>query len=78
MRKGWPSFLAYVLVVQEEELRPEDVPIVRDYSDVFPKEISGLPLDREMGFTIELLPGIAPISQALYRMAPRELSELIE
>ncbi|KAL5570456.1 hypothetical protein UlMin_027031 [Ulmus minor] len=54
----------------------EDVPIVRDFADVFPEELPGLPPDREIQFEIELLPGIAPISKAPYRMAPAELKEL--
>ncbi|KAA0063211.1 hypothetical protein E6C27_scaffold205G00190 [Cucumis melo var. makuwa] len=43
---------------------------------VFRDDLSGLPPDREIEFTIELLPGTAPISQAPYRMAPSELKEL--
>ena len=54
----------------------EDVPIVRDFVDVFPEELPGLPRDREIQFEIELLPGTAPISKAPYRMAPAELKEL--
>ena len=54
----------------------EDVPIVRDFIDVFPEELPGLPPDREIQFEIELLPGTAPISKAPYRMAPAELKEL--
>ncbi|KAL5570666.1 hypothetical protein UlMin_027241 [Ulmus minor] len=54
----------------------EDVPIVRDFVDVFPEELPGLPPDREIQFEIELLPGTAPISKAPYRMAPAELKEL--
>ncbi|KAL5554147.1 hypothetical protein UlMin_041548 [Ulmus minor] len=54
----------------------EDVPIVRDFVDVFPEELPGLPPNREIQFEIELLPGTAPISKAPYRMAPAELKEL--
>ncbi|KAL5578375.1 hypothetical protein UlMin_020074 [Ulmus minor] len=54
----------------------EDVPIVRDFADVFPEELPGLPPDREIQFEIELLPGTAPISKSPYRMAPAELKEL--
>ncbi|KAA0037571.1 ty3-gypsy retrotransposon protein [Cucumis melo var. makuwa] len=43
---------------------------------VFRDDLSGLPPDREIEFTIELLPGTTPISQAPYRMAPSELEEL--
>ena len=57
-------------------MRPEDVPIVRDFLEVFPEELPGLPPDREIEFVIELLSGTAPISKAPYRMAPAELKEL--
>ncbi|KAL0539688.1 hypothetical protein IC582_023904 [Cucumis melo] len=76
LRKGCTTFLAHIIVVQREKLKPEDVPVVKEFLDVFPDELSGLPPDREIEFTIELLPGTAPISQAPYRMAPSELKEL--
>ena len=47
-----------------------------EFPDVFPEEIPGFPPAREIDFTIELLPGTAPISKAPYRMAPAELKEL--
>ncbi|XP_058216665.1 uncharacterized protein LOC131327526 [Rhododendron vialii] len=50
--------------------------VVREYEDVFPEELPGLPPPRELDFTIELQPGTAPISMAPYRMAPAELREL--
>ncbi|TYJ96613.1 Retrotransposable element Tf2 [Cucumis melo var. makuwa] len=76
LRKGCTTFLAHIVVVQREKLKPEDVPIVKEFLEVFPDDLSGLPPDREIEFTIELLPGTAPISQASYRMAPSELKEL--
>ncbi|KAA0046947.1 ty3-gypsy retrotransposon protein [Cucumis melo var. makuwa] len=51
-------------------------PVVRDYSDVFPEELRGLPPHKEIEFAIELEPGTVPISRAPYRMAPAELKEL--
>ena len=54
----------------------ENIPVVREFPDVFPEEIPGLPPVREVEFTIELMPGTAPISIALYRMALAELGEL--
>ncbi|KAL0540162.1 hypothetical protein IC582_024392 [Cucumis melo] len=74
--EGCTTFLAHIVVVQREKLKPEDVPVVKEFLDVFPDDLSGLPPNREIEFTIELLPGIAPISQAPYRMAPSELKEL--
>jgi hypothetical protein len=44
--------------------------------DVFPDELTGLPLDRDVEFVIELQPGTAPISKRSYRMPPKELVEL--
>ncbi|KAA0066851.1 reverse transcriptase [Cucumis melo var. makuwa] len=76
LRKGCTVFLAPVVEVQEEKLKPEDVPVVNEYLDAFPTDLSGLPPDREVEFTIELLLGTTPISQAPYRMAPSKLKEL--
>ncbi|XP_020547590.1 uncharacterized protein LOC110011577 [Sesamum indicum] len=53
-----------------------DVPVVREFHDVFPDELPGLPPHREVDFEIDTILGAAPISIALYRMAPSELKEL--
>ncbi|TYK30559.1 Transposon Ty3-G Gag-Pol polyprotein [Cucumis melo var. makuwa] len=76
LRKGCIAFLAHIVVVQREKLKLEDVPVVKEFLDVFPDDLSGLPPDREIEFTIELLPGTTPISQAPYRMSPSELKDL--
>ncbi|TYK22548.1 retrotransposon protein, putative, Ty3-gypsy subclass [Cucumis melo var. makuwa] len=76
LRKGCKTFLAHIVVVQREKLKPEDVPVVKEFLDVFPADLSGFPPDREIEFTIELLPGTTPISPAPYRMAPSKLKEL--
>ncbi|KAL4013991.1 hypothetical protein IC575_026176 [Cucumis melo] len=76
LRKGCTVFLGHVVEVQKEKLKPEDVSVVNEYLDVFPADLSSLPPDREVEFTIELLPGTTPISQAPYRMASSELKEL--
>jgi hypothetical protein len=54
----------------------ERISVVRDYPDVFPDELPGMPPDRDIEFAIELQPGIAPISKRPYRMPPAELAEL--
>ncbi|XP_074351486.1 uncharacterized protein LOC141690600 [Apium graveolens] len=56
----------------------EDYPVVKDYTDVFPDELPGLPPHREVEVTIELIPGAEPISKAPYRMASLELQKLKE
>nr|GEV66146.1 retrotransposon protein, putative, Ty3-gypsy subclass [Tanacetum cinerariifolium] len=56
----------------------ETHPIVRDFSDVFLEELPGIPPEREVEFSIELILGTQPISKAPYRIAPIELKELKE
>ena len=53
-----------------------NLPVVREFLEVFPKDISGLPPEREIEFSIDLVPGAGPISIAPYRMSPIELAEL--
>jgi hypothetical protein len=54
----------------------ERIPVVRDYPDVFPNELPGMPPDRDIEFAIELQPGTAPISKRPYMMPQAELAEL--
>jgi hypothetical protein len=49
----------------------EDIPVVCEFPDVFPDDLPGLPLDREVEFKIELILGTTPISQRPYRMPPQ-------
>ena len=52
------------------------MPVVREFLDVFLKDLSGLPLNKELEFEIELLSGSAPIFIPPYRMAPAELKKI--
>ena len=54
----------------------EDVPVVKDYPDVFPEELPGMPPDRDVEFLIDLLPGTGPIAKRPYKMDVDELKEL--
>ena len=54
----------------------ENIPIIRDYPDVFPEDLLGFPPEREVEFTIDLAPGTTPISNSPYRIAPMELKDL--
>ena len=56
--------------------RLESLPVVCEYPDVFPEDLPGMPPDRDVEFSIELIPGTAPISKRPYRMPPAELAEL--
>ncbi|KAA3466361.1 DNA/RNA polymerases superfamily protein [Gossypium australe] len=76
MRKGYESYLTFVLNTQESKVKIESMPVVCEHLDVFPEELPGLPPTREVEFCIELVPGTTPISIVSYRMALMELKEL--
>ncbi|GJX71422.1 putative reverse transcriptase domain-containing protein [Tanacetum coccineum] len=82
MQKGFPIFLAHVTAKEvedkSEKKRLEDVPIVRDFPEVFPEDLPGLPPTRQVEFQIDLVPGAAPVVRAPYRLAPSEMKELSE
>ncbi|KAL5570640.1 hypothetical protein UlMin_027215 [Ulmus minor] len=79
LSNGCVGYLVHVVdTTIDTILKPEDVHVVRNFLEVFPEDLPGLPPDREIEFEIELLPGTSPISKAPYRMAPTELKELKE
>ncbi|GJY83655.1 putative reverse transcriptase domain-containing protein [Tanacetum coccineum] len=61
---------------ESKEKRLEDVPTVRDFPEVFPEDLPGLPPVRQVEFQIDLIPGAAPVARALYRLAWSEMVEL--
>ncbi|GJT63875.1 hypothetical protein Tco_1015355 [Tanacetum coccineum] len=63
--------------VVAEKKRLEDVPIVKDFPDVFPEDLPGLPPTRQVEFQIDLVPGAAPVARAPYRLAPSEMKEFV-
>ncbi|GJX74856.1 putative reverse transcriptase domain-containing protein [Tanacetum coccineum] len=82
MLKGCQAFLAHVTTSEVEDMsekkRLEDVPIVRDFLEVFLEDLPGLPSTRQVEFQIDLVPGAAPVARAPYRLAPFEMKELSE
>ncbi|GKA33851.1 putative reverse transcriptase domain-containing protein [Tanacetum coccineum] len=80
IKRGCLIFLAQVTKKETEdkpeEKRLEDVTTVRDFSEVFPEDLPGLPPTRQVEFQIDLVPGAAPVARASYRLAPSELQEL--
>ncbi|GJR21003.1 putative reverse transcriptase domain-containing protein [Tanacetum coccineum] len=66
------------LTIKSGEKRLEDVPIVRDFPEVFPEDLPGLPPTRQVEFQIDLMPGAAPIARAPYQLAPSKMKELID
>ncbi|GJZ90745.1 putative reverse transcriptase domain-containing protein [Tanacetum coccineum] len=80
MEKGCQVFLAQVTKketeVKSKEKRLEDVPIVQKFPEVFPEDLPGLPPARQVEFQIDLVPGVAPVARAPYRLALSEMQEL--
>nr|GEV19223.1 hypothetical protein [Tanacetum cinerariifolium] len=63
---------------KSEGKRLEDVLIVRDFPEVFLEDLPGIPPTRQVEFQIDLVPGVAPVARASYRLAPYETKELVE
>ncbi|GJU82337.1 putative reverse transcriptase domain-containing protein [Tanacetum coccineum] len=80
IEKGCQLFLAQVMVKETEdkskEKRLEDVPTVRDFPEVFPEDLPGLPPTRQVEFQISLVLGAALVARTSYRLAPSEMEEL--
>ncbi|KAA3465928.1 Retrotransposon-like protein [Gossypium australe] len=68
--------LAYIIDIHRSRSEINQVPIVREFLDMFPEELPGMPPKREIEFLIELEPETVLISCTLYRMASLELKEL--
>ncbi|XP_076953963.1 uncharacterized protein LOC143628201 [Bidens hawaiensis] len=75
LSKGFLAFMAYV-TTELELKKMEEVSIVSEFKYVFPDELPGIPLDREIEFRIDLIPGTTPIAKSPYRLAPTEMREL--
>ncbi|GKA71481.1 hypothetical protein Tco_0777620 [Tanacetum coccineum] len=80
MLKGCQVFLAHVTTKETEDesekKRLEDVPIIQNFPEVFPKDLSSLPPTRQVEFQIDLIPGVAPVARAPYRLTPSKMKEL--
>ena len=57
LRKSYQGYLAYSIEVRDCGSRLEDISVVREFLNVFPEDLPGIPLDREIDFQIELAPG---------------------
>ncbi|GJY94401.1 hypothetical protein Tco_0510762 [Tanacetum coccineum] len=70
------TLIIRVMEKKSDEKRPEDILIVREFPKVFPKDLPGLPLVRQVEFQIDLILGAAPVARAPYRLASSEMQEL--
>jgi hypothetical protein len=76
LRKGHESFLLYV-IIENEEKKIKDVPVVAEFEDVFLEDLPGLPPPRQVKFRIDLQPGTTPTAKAPYQLASSEMQELM-
>ena len=75
LREDAQVYMILASMSVETKTPVSDIPLVREFPEVF-EEVSGLPPEREVEFSIDLVPGTGPISIAPYMMSPVELSEL--
>ncbi|GJV85572.1 hypothetical protein Tco_1525470 [Tanacetum coccineum] len=61
---------------KSDEKRLEDIPVVKEFPEVFPEDLPGLPPVCQVEFQIDLIPGATPVARAPYRLAPSEMQEL--
>nr|GEX41735.1 putative reverse transcriptase domain-containing protein [Tanacetum cinerariifolium] len=76
VERGCDLFLTHVTERKLKEKRMEDVLVIRDFHEVFPKELPRLPPQRQVEFQIDLVPGAALVTRAPYRLALSEMKEL--
>ena len=76
LRKGCEAFLALIIDSEREQLNFKNNLVIREFPDVFSEELPGVPPEREVDISIEVVRGTTPISRAPYRMAPTALKEL--
>ncbi|GKF49005.1 hypothetical protein Tco_0142256, partial [Tanacetum coccineum] len=65
-----------LMSAKAKEKKREEVVVVKDFPEVFPDDLSGLPPSREIEFHIELVLGEMPVAKSPYRLAPSEMEEL--
>ncbi|GKC14060.1 putative reverse transcriptase domain-containing protein [Tanacetum coccineum] len=70
------TLIIRVMEKKSDEKRLEDIPVVREFPEVFPEDLPGLPPVRQVEFQIDLIPRATLVAQAPYRLAPSEMQEL--
>ncbi|KAI3815634.1 hypothetical protein L1987_15311 [Smallanthus sonchifolius] len=76
LRKKCVAFLAYIVERKVKDKNLQDIPVIKDFPEVFPKDLPGLPPIRQVEFRIDLVPGANPVAKSPYRLAPSEMQEL--
>ncbi|GJY09790.1 reverse transcriptase domain-containing protein [Tanacetum coccineum] len=70
------TLIIRVMERKSDEKRLEDIPVVKEFLDIFPENLPGLPPICQVEFQIELIPGAAPVARTPYRLAPSEMQEM--
>nr|GEZ55758.1 putative reverse transcriptase domain-containing protein [Tanacetum cinerariifolium] len=82
LTKGSHVFLANITTTKDEDKskgkRLEDLPVDQEFPEVFLEDLPSIPPTRQVEFQIDLIPGVAPVARAPYRLAPSEMKELVE
>ncbi|NBJ95683.1 reverse transcriptase family protein, partial [Parablautia muri] len=77
LKSGCVSYLANIVDVRvKNKLELQDIPMIREFPEVFLDDLPGLPPNKEIEFVIDTYPEALPVSKNPYRMAPIELKEL--
>ncbi|GJW30863.1 putative reverse transcriptase domain-containing protein [Tanacetum coccineum] len=74
--RGCQVFMIQVMEKKSDERRLEDIPVVKEFPNVFLEDLPGLPPVRQVEFQIDLIPGATPVARTPYRLAPSEMQEL--
>ncbi|GJU96693.1 putative reverse transcriptase domain-containing protein [Tanacetum coccineum] len=74
--RGYQVFIAQVMQKKSDKKLLEDIRVVKEFPDVFPKDLHGLPPIGQVEFQIDLMSGAAPVARAPYRLAHSEIQEL--
>ncbi|GJR93334.1 putative reverse transcriptase domain-containing protein [Tanacetum coccineum] len=74
--RGCQVFIAHVMEKKSDEKRLENIPVVREFLEVFLEDLPGLPPVRQVEFKIDLMPGAAPVARAPYILAHSKMQEL--
>nr|GEU35183.1 putative reverse transcriptase domain-containing protein [Tanacetum cinerariifolium] len=70
------TLIIQVMEKKSDEKRLEDIPVVKEFPDIFPEDLPGLPPIHQVEFQIDLIPGTTLVARAPYRLAPSQMQEL--
>ncbi|GJU84593.1 putative reverse transcriptase domain-containing protein [Tanacetum coccineum] len=70
------TLIIRVMEKKLDEKRLEDIPVVKEFSNVFPEDLPGLPPVHQVEFQIDLILRVVPVARTPYRLSPSEMQEL--